>query len=77
MRVLDVLLVAEVDRRALPLDVGSGAEALALAGQHHGARVAHVCEGVGQLANELRVESVSPLGLGDRDAKNRSITLDA
>ena len=76
-RVLDVLLVAEVDRRALPVDVGAGAEALALTGQDHGPRVAHVGEGLCQLANELRVERVSSLGLVDRDAENRSISLDA
>src|SRR5918996_4269495 len=37
-RVLDVLLVAELDRGAHPLDVCPGAEALALAGEHDRAR---------------------------------------
>ena len=69
-RVLDVLLVAEVDRRALPVDVGAGAEALALTRQDDGPRVANVGEGLGQLANELRVEGVSPLGLVDRDSED-------
>ena len=41
-----------------------------------GPRVADVGERLGQLANELRVEGVSSLGLVDRDAKNRSIPLD-
>ena len=41
-----------------------------------GPRVADVAEGLGQLADELRVERVSPLGLVDRDAKNRSVPLD-
>ena len=49
-RVLDVLLVREVDRRALPLDVGAGAEALALARQDDRARVADIGERLGQLA---------------------------
>ena len=39
-RVLDVLVVGEVDRRALPLDVGAGAEGGAFAGEDDGARVA-------------------------------------
>ena len=46
-RVLDVLLVGEVDRGALPLDVGTCTEARPLAGEHDGARVADVRERLG------------------------------
>ena len=71
-RVLDVLLVREVDRRALPLDVGARAEALALAGEHDSARVADVRERLRQLADQLGVERVAPLGLRDRDLQERA-----
>src|SRR5207237_2060890 len=60
--VLDVLVVREVDRGALPLDVGSGAEAGAVPCEDDDARVAGVCDGVGQLGDEGRVECVWALG---------------
>ena len=76
-RVLDVLLVGEVDRRALPVDVGAGAEALALAGEHDGARVADVGERLGQIPDQLRVERVAPLGPGERDSQDRPVAFDS
>ena len=75
--VLDVLLVGEVDRRALPLDVGAGAEALALAGEHDGAGVADVCERLGQIPDQLSVERVAPLGPGEGDSQDRPVTFDS
>ena len=49
-RILDVLVVVEVDGRALPLDVRACTEARALPAEHDGTRVADVPEGFGQLA---------------------------
>ncbi len=57
--VLDVLLVGEVDRRSLPLDVRAGTEARPFTRQHDRASVADVGERVGQLSDERRVERVS------------------
>ncbi len=68
--VLDVLVVGEVDRRALPLDVGTGAEARAVAGEHDRARVPDVGERLGQLCDQRGVEGVPPLGTGQRDAQD-------
>ena len=53
-RVLDVLLVGEVDRRALPVDVGAGAEALAFAGEDDDARVPDVGERLGAARRSAR-----------------------
>ena len=53
-RILDVLLEAEVDRGALPLDVGARAEARPVAGEHDDARVADVRERLVQLARSAR-----------------------
>ena len=75
-RVLDVLLVRQVDRRALPLDVGARAERRAFAGEHDGARVADVRERLGELADQLRVEGVAPLRLRERHAQHCSVALD-
>ena len=75
--VLDVLVVAQVDRGALPLDVGAGAEARPLAGEHDRARVADVGEGVGELGDQRRVEGVPPLRARQRDAEDGVVTLDA
>ena len=61
-RVLDVLVVRESIDGALPLDVGAGAEATALAREHDGAGVADVRERLGQLGDERGVEGVSALG---------------
>ena len=76
-RVLDVLVVGEVDRGALPLDVCPGAEALALAGEDDRTRVSDVREGLGQLGDERRVERVPALGPRERDAEHRAVLLDA
>ncbi len=75
-RVLDVLVVGEVDRGALPLDVGAGAEAGALAGEHDGACVSDVGERFRQLGDERRVEGVPPVGAGERDAQNVAVAFD-
>ena len=66
--VLDVLVVGEVDGGALPLDVRAGAERLAVAGEHDDARIANVVEGLGELADELGVERIAPLGAGESPA---------
>ena len=65
----DVLLVAQVDGGALPLDVGAGAERLALSGENDGPRVADVGERLGQLGDQRSVERVPPLGAGERDTQ--------
>jgi dihydrodipicolinate synthase/N-acetylneuraminate lyase len=76
-RVLDVLLVREVDRRALPVDVGAGAEALALAGENDGTRVSYVREGIRQLGDESGVEGIAPLRAGQRHPQDGPVPLDA
>ena len=76
-RVLDVLVEREVDRGALPLDVGACAEALALAGQHHRACVPGLGERFGQLRDQLRVEGVAALGARQRDAQHVSVPFTA
>ena len=75
--VLDVLLVGEIDRRALPFDVRSRTEARALAGEDDRARVPHVGEGVGELADERRVERVAALGPCKRHPQDVTVSLDA
>ena len=75
-RVLDVLLVRQIDGRPLPLDVGSGAEARTLAGEDDGTRVAHVAEGFVQLRDERGVERVPALRAGERHAKDVPVPLD-
>ena len=75
-RVLDVLVVGEVDRGSLPLDVGSGTEARALAGENDRARVADVRERSGQLRDERRVERVPPLGPCERHPEDVPVALD-
>ena len=75
-RVLDVLVVGEVDRRSLPLDVGSRTEARALAGENDRARVADVRERIGQLRDERRVERVPPLGPRERYPEDVPVALD-
>ena len=76
-RVLDVLLVAQLDRRAHPLDVGAGAEALALAGQHNRARVADVGERVAQRRDQVGVERVPAVRSCERDAEDAAVAFDA
>ena len=66
-RVLDVLLVGEIDRRALPVDVGAGTEALTFSGEQDRTCVADVGEGVRQLLDQRRIEGVPALGPCQRD----------
>ena len=75
-RVLDVLLVREVDRAPLPLDVRPGAEALAFTGEHHGASIPDVGEGFRQLPDQRRVEGVAPVRLRERHPQEVSVPLD-
>ena len=73
--VLDVLLVGEVDRRALPLHVRSCAERLAVAAEEDRPRVPDVAERLCQLGDELGVEGVAALGPRQCDAQHRPISL--
>ena len=75
-RVLDVLVEGEVDRRALPLDVGAGAKAAALPGEHHAAGVADVGERVGERGDERRVECVVTFRAGERHAQDVPVAAD-
>jgi hypothetical protein len=75
-RVLGVLLEGEVDRGALPLDVGAGAEARALSREHDHTGVADVGESLGQLPDQLGVEGVSALRARHRDAEKLAVVLD-
>jgi N-acetylneuraminate lyase len=61
----------------LPLDVGARAEARAFAREQHRPSVADVGEGLRQLGDERRVEGVPPLGPGEHDAANGTVSLDA
>jgi dihydrodipicolinate synthase/N-acetylneuraminate lyase len=74
--VLDVLLVGKVDRGALPLDVGAGAEVLALTGEDYGTRVPDIRECVGELPDESRVERVTPLRTRQGDLQDGAVPLD-
>jgi hypothetical protein len=76
-RVRDVLLVGQVDGRALPFDVRARAEGLALAGEDDRARVADISERLGQLGDQRRVEGISPVGARERDAQNGTVSLQA
>ena len=76
-RILDVLLVGEVDGRALPLDVRARAEALALAREHDRTRVTDIRKGLGQLPDQGCVERVSPLRPRERDPEHGAVPLDA
>ena len=69
--VVDVLVEGEVDRGPLPLDVGAGAEALAFAGEQDDARISDVRERLVQLGDQLRVERIAPLRLGERHPQDR------
>ena len=64
VRVGHVRVVVEVDGGAHPLDVGAGAEARPVAGQHDGAGLADVHERRRELGDQRRVErrSASPDG---------------
>jgi dihydrodipicolinate synthase/N-acetylneuraminate lyase len=74
--VIDVLFEREVDGRALPVHIGAGAEARALAGEDDGACVGDVRECVRQLRDQGGVEGVPPFGPRQRDPQDRSVTLD-
>ena len=75
-RILDVVVVGKVDRRALPVDVGAGAEAVAVPREDDRARVAGLGEGVGQLADQCRIEGVPPLWPRKGYSQQRPVTLD-
>jgi dihydrodipicolinate synthase/N-acetylneuraminate lyase len=75
--VFDVLLVGQVDRGTLPLDVGPGAEAFALAGEDDGTRVSHVLERIGELSDEGRVEGVAPLWAREGHPQHGAVPLDS
>jgi dihydrodipicolinate synthase/N-acetylneuraminate lyase len=75
-RVLDVLVVVEVDRRALPVHVGPGAEAWPLALEPDGACVTDVDERPRQLCDQGRVECIPALGARERDAEDVPLPLD-
>ena len=75
--VLDVLVVGQVDRRALPLDVRAGAEARPLAREHDRSRIPNDYERLAQLGDERGVEGVSTLRARERDAKDDSVTFEA
>ena len=74
-RVLDVLVVGQVDRGALPLDVGPGTEGGAFAREDDGACVADQRERLGQLGDERGVERVTAVGTGQRDLVDRAVPL--
>ena len=69
-RIGDVRVDVEIDRGAHPFDVGAGAEARPVAGEHHGAARAHVDERLGELGDQGGIERVARLGPRERDAKN-------
>ena len=77
VRVGDVLVEREADRRTHPLDVGAGTEARALAGEHDGARAPDVDERLRELADQLRVERVAAIGPRQRDPQHGAVALDA
>ncbi len=77
VRVRDVLVERERDRRAHPLDIGAGAKARALAGEDDCSRAADVDEGLLKLADELRVERVAAFRARQRDPQHRAVTVDA
>ncbi len=69
-RVVDVVVVAEVQTGAHPVEVGSGAEARAVAAQHHRAHAVvrvQQREDIAQLGDEPLVEGVVDLGASEHD----------
>jgi dihydrodipicolinate synthase/N-acetylneuraminate lyase len=76
-RVLDILLVAQVDRGALPFDVGARAEALSLAREDDGARIADVAERFRELGDQRCVERVAAFGPREPDMEHRPLPLDS
>src|SRR5262249_30162183 len=75
-RILDVLVVREVDRRPLPLDVRPGAERFTPAGEDDGPGVPDVGEGIVQRGDQRRVERVAALGSSEPDAQNVAVAFD-
>src|SRR5262249_6578185 len=73
--VLDVFVVGELDRRALPTDVGARAEALPFAGEDHDARVADVAECACEVGDQSGVEGVPALRPVERDAEDIPVAL--
>jgi dihydrodipicolinate synthase/N-acetylneuraminate lyase len=74
--VLDVLVVGEVDRRALPVHVRAGTEARPVPREHDRTGVADVRERVGELGDQRGVERVAALRAGQRDPENGAFPLD-
>ena len=74
-RVVDVLVVAQIDGRAHPVDVGAGAEARPLTREHDRARSADVDERLGELRDQRAVERVPPLRPRERDAEDVAVPL--
>ena len=64
VRIGEILVVGERGGPAHPLDVGAGAEARAVAGQHDRARLAHVDERLGEAPRSAsrRTRCASPAG---------------
>jgi dihydrodipicolinate synthase/N-acetylneuraminate lyase len=75
-RILDVLLVGQVDRGALPFDVCTGTEARALTREDDGPRISDLRKCVGELRDECRVERVTPLGARQGDLQDGAVPLD-
>ena len=76
-RVLDVLLVGEVDRGALPLDVGAPAEGRSLSGQDDRARILDAGERLGQLGDQRCIEGVAALRSRECHPQHRTVPLHA
>ena len=72
-RIPDVLVVREVDRRALPLHVRSGAETRAITRQHDSPGVADIGEGLRELDDESGIERVAPIGAREGHVENGSV----
>lgn len=77
IRVGDVRLQVEIGRGAHPFDVGAGAEAWPLAGEHDRAGRPYVDERLGELGDQGRIECVARLGPGERDSEDVVLPLDA
>ena len=76
VRVGDVLLVRQVDRRAHPVDIGSRREALALACEQHCASAADVDERLCELADQRCIERVVAVWARQGDPQEIAVTLD-
>jgi len=76
VRIGDVRLEVEVGRRAHPLDVGPGAEARAVAGEHDRSRRTHVDERGAELLDQSGIECVSTLRSREGEAHRSAVPLD-